>query len=156
MSSILRSQLLNSLPAEWPRDSFPEIQRLVESDGRKVVVLDDDPTGTQTVHDVPVLTEWSVGTLTAELSNELPCFYLLTNSRAMPLPEAQALNTLIGQRLAQAAREANRGVVVVSRSDSTFARPLSGRGRCAGGSAGWPIRCDAAHSLVYSWRPPHD
>ena len=25
----------------------------------KVVVLDDDPTGTQTAHDVPVLTSWS-------------------------------------------------------------------------------------------------
>ena len=120
MPQILRSQLLSTLPAEWLGDVFSEIQHLVREDGRKVVVLDDDPTGTQTVHDVPVLTEWSVETLKAELGNDLPCFYLLTNSRAMPLPEAQALNALIGQRLTQAAREVKRDFVVVSRSDSTL------------------------------------
>ena len=28
--------------------------------GRRLVVLDDDPTGTQTIADIPVLTSWSV------------------------------------------------------------------------------------------------
>ena len=48
----------------------------------KIVVLDDDPTGTQTVHGVPVLTEWSIPSLVAELTAPGPCFYILTNSRA--------------------------------------------------------------------------
>jgi len=120
MPQILRSQLLNTLPAEWPRDVFPEIQHRVQTDGRKVVVLDDDPTGTQTVHDVPVLTEWTLEILKAELSNDLACFYVLTNSRALPLREAEVLNTLIGERLMQAAREMHCELVVVSRSDSTL------------------------------------
>lgn len=120
MAAILKSQLFDTLPAEWPQDVSTEIQRLVRADGRKVVVLDDDPTGTQTVHDIPVLTEWGVEALTAELRNDLPCFYLLTNSRAMPLPEAQALNAQIGRNLLEAARAAQRDFVVVSRSDSTL------------------------------------
>jgi uncharacterized protein YgbK (DUF1537 family) len=53
----------------------------------KIVVLDDDPTGTQTVHSVPVLTEWSVPLLVAELTAPGSCFYILTNSRAFPAPE---------------------------------------------------------------------
>jgi hypothetical protein len=32
----------------------------------KVFVLDDDPTGTQTVHGVPVLAAWDVETLVRE------------------------------------------------------------------------------------------
>lgn len=34
---------------------------------RMLVVLDDDPTGTQTVHSVPVLAEWSVDILIKEV-----------------------------------------------------------------------------------------
>jgi uncharacterized protein YgbK (DUF1537 family) len=52
-----------------------------------MVVLDDDPTGTQTVHGVAVLTEWSVGSLQAELEARPPCFFVLTNSRALHTEE---------------------------------------------------------------------
>ena len=53
---VLRSDLLSPLPAEWSVDLFPTIRERISSSGAKVVVLDDDPTGTQTVHDVTVLT----------------------------------------------------------------------------------------------------
>ena len=115
-----KSALLGSLPPEWPEDLLPAIQRQVKAQGRKVIVLDDDPTGTQTVHGVPVLTEWPVDALRAELENDLPAVYLLTNSRSLPLPEAQALNREIGRNLSEAARSAGRGIAVVSRSDSTL------------------------------------
>ncbi len=120
MPRILKSDLFATLPPEWPTDPLLHIQELVKADGRKVVVLDDDPTGTQTVYGVPVLTEWGVDALVAELSNDLPCFYILTNSRAMPLSAAQAINTSIGQNLAQAMRIAKRDVALMSRSDSTL------------------------------------
>ena len=55
----------------------------------KTIVLDDDPTGTQTVYDLPVLTEWTVATLQAEFARGTPIFYILTNSRSLPLPAAQ-------------------------------------------------------------------
>lgn len=118
--SMLKTALFAALPPEWPDDPLPAIQAAVRASGEKVVVLDDDPTGTQTVHGVPVLTEWSVATLRAELADALPAVYLLTNSRSLPANKAQALNGEIGHNLLAAAREVDRRFVVVSRSDSTL------------------------------------
>ncbi|MCZ7542989.1 MAG: hypothetical protein M5R40_05365 [Anaerolineae bacterium] len=89
---MLKQDALERLPPEWPDNLLPEVQRRVRATGQKVVVLDDDPTGTQTVHDIPVLTEWPVDALRAELESAHPAFYLLTNSRSLTLPAAQALN----------------------------------------------------------------
>ena len=97
-----------------------EIRQQVKESGCKVVVLDDDPTGTQTVHNVPVLTDWSVETLQSELVNDLSAFYILTNSRSFNLEVAQTINTEIGNNLVAAGRRTNRQYVVVSRSDSTL------------------------------------
>jgi len=112
--------LLTQLPPEWPDDLLPEIQKQLKAARRKVVVLDDDPTGTQTVHDIPVLTGWSVEVLGKELQNDLPAFYLLTNSRSLPLAQAQALNQKIGRNLLEAGRQTGCDFAVVSRSDSTL------------------------------------
>jgi uncharacterized protein YgbK (DUF1537 family) len=115
-----KDRLLGSLPPEWPQDLRPAIHEQIKSDDRKVVVLDDDPTGTQTIHGLPVLTEWSLEMLAQELQNDLPAFYLLTNTRSLPLPDAQKLNTEIGCNLSSAAARARREVAVISRSDSTL------------------------------------
>jgi uncharacterized protein YgbK (DUF1537 family) len=113
-------EMLESLPPEWPTDLLAEIRKLVHESRRKVVVLDDDPTGTQTVYDIPVLTEWSVETLCTELESELPAFYILTNSRSLSHAEAAALNATIGHNLLEAGRRLGQDFVVVSRSDSTL------------------------------------
>jgi uncharacterized protein YgbK (DUF1537 family) len=117
---IPKDQLVNSLPPEWPQDLRPTIQKQIKADGRKVVVLDDDPTGTQTVHGLPVLTEWSVEMLAAELRNDLPAFFILTNSRSLPLPDAQKRNAEIGCNLSAAAAQTRRRIAIISRSDSTL------------------------------------
>lgn len=92
----------------------------MRADGRKVVVLDDDPTGTQTVADIPVLTTWTVAALSRELSSAGPAFYILTNTRGLPEAEAVALTREIGQNLVSAGRNTGRDFVVVSRGDSTL------------------------------------
>ncbi|MCP4198717.1 MAG: hypothetical protein GY762_16345 [Proteobacteria bacterium] len=120
MPAVAKSDLFASLPPEWPDSLLPEIQARVRCSGHKVVVLDDDPTGAQTVHDVPVLTHWPVQALAAELANDLSCFYLLTNSRSLPLPAAQTLNAEIARNLAKASEQSGRDYVIVSRSDSTL------------------------------------
>ena len=117
---IHKSTLLSSLPPEWPDDLRATIRGQVEASGRTIVVLDDDPTGTQTVYDLPVLTGWGVDVLAAELAEKPACFYILTNSRALPGPEAAALGRTIGRNLAAASAQTGREVVVVSRSDSTL------------------------------------
>lgn len=58
LESLRKDALLHSLPQEWPQDHVIDIQKLKESNSKILVVLDDDPTGTQTVHDIEVLTEW--------------------------------------------------------------------------------------------------
>ena len=117
---LSRDRLLNRLPPEWPQDLRPAIEKQIKTDGRKVVVLDDDPTGTQTVHGLPVLTDWSVEMIVAELQNDLPAFYILTNSRSLPLPDAQKLNAEIGCNLSAAATQVQRNFAVISRGDSTL------------------------------------
>jgi uncharacterized protein YgbK (DUF1537 family) len=117
---IDKNRLLETLPPEWPVDLLPAIREQVESHGPKVVVLDDDPTGTQTVHGVPVLMEWTLEVLRDELRDGSSAFYVLTNSRSLPLPQARALNAEIGRNLVAAGHQANRSFVVISRSDSTL------------------------------------
>jgi len=112
--------LLRNLPDPWPADLRPQILEAIRTSGRKVVVLDDDPTGTQTVHGIPVLTQWSPETLKAELANRFQAFFILTNSRSFPLDVARRMNREIGRNLVRAAHEEGCQFVVVSRSDSTL------------------------------------
>jgi uncharacterized protein YgbK (DUF1537 family) len=101
-------------------DALRKIRERVVASGRRVIVLDDDPTGTQTVHDVPVLTAWSYSELRWALEQPNPVVYVLTNSRSLDEPDAAALNKRIGRRLRRAASDSDTRFVVVSRSDSTL------------------------------------
>ena len=118
--AILLKERLAALPTEWSDDLLPEIAGQVATSDRRIVVLDDDPTGTQTVHGIPVLTHWSVPALRAELEGPAAVFYLLTNSRSLTEPAAVALGREIGRNLAAAAKQAGVAIEVISRSDSTL------------------------------------
>lgn len=129
-------ETLDSLPPEWPHDPLPEIKAAIEASTSKIVVLDDDPTGTQTVANIPVLTDWSVERLSEELSNDLPVFYVLTNSRSMPPSEAEALNSEIGRNLSEAASRVGKEIIVASRSDSTLRGHFPGEVQAIADSVG--------------------
>jgi uncharacterized protein YgbK (DUF1537 family) len=133
---IDRDALLASLPLEWPADLMPEIGRLVRELGRKVVSLDDDPTGTQTVAGVDVLTEWPVDALAGALGEDAPAFFVLTNSRSLPADAAERLAREIGANLRQASAQSGRDFVVVSRSDSTLRGHYPGEVSALTGSLG--------------------
>lgn len=47
-----------------------------------LVVLDDDPTGTQTVHDITVLTTFEKEVLLDQFKTKESGFFILTNTRA--------------------------------------------------------------------------
>ena len=117
---IRQEDLFGQLPEEWGEELLPAIQAKVRAAGRKVVVLDDDPTGTQTVHGVPVLTDWPVEQLAEELGGPAPAVYLLTNSRSLPPPKAEELNVSVGEALRLAQARSGKDFAVVSRSDSTL------------------------------------
>jgi uncharacterized protein YgbK (DUF1537 family) len=117
---VQKCELLEGLPAPWPEDLLPRIQDAVTRSGCKVVVLDDDPTGTQTVHGIPVLTHWAVDALSRELQSEQPAVYILTNSRSLPPLQAQRIAAEIACNLETAGRRTKRRFAVVSRGDSTL------------------------------------
>ena len=110
-----------SLPSPIDDPSLEErVQAAVADSGRKIVALDDDPTGVQTVHGVAVLARWAPEALAAELRNVAPLFFILTNSRALPEARAAALNREIARNLLDASRDTGVPFVVASRSDSTL------------------------------------
>ena len=111
---------LDGLPPDFPDDPMPAIRAAVADSGRKLVALDDDPTGVQTVHDTAVLANPSVADLAAELCDPRPVCFVLTNSRALPAAAAVALNRQIGADLVAAARQTGVGLAVASRGDSTL------------------------------------
>ncbi len=117
---ITRPQLLTTLPPVWPEDLYALIRAAVGESTTKLVVLDDDPTGTQTIDGLPVLTRWSVPVLTAELNANGPGFFILTNSRSLSSDAAAALSREIGTNLRRASALADAPVEIISRSDSTL------------------------------------
>ena len=91
----------------------------------KIVVLDDDPTGSQTVHSCLLLTRWDVATLKEGLLDASPLFFVLTNTRGMDASRAADVTREVCVNLKQALQElATEGrtinPIMVSRSDSTL------------------------------------
>lgn len=85
-----------------------------------LVVLDDDPTGTQTCHDINVLAVWDHDTLLEEFASGSRGFFILTNSRALPTLEARKLIASICGAVKEAARASRREFEIVLRGDSTL------------------------------------
>ncbi|WP_281989557.1 four-carbon acid sugar kinase family protein [Aquimarina aggregata] len=84
-----------------------------------IVILDDDPTGTQTMNNVPVVTTWAENILEKELLKS-PVFFILTNSRSLTTEKANELSLQIGESLQRLATKHNKKLLVISRGDSTL------------------------------------
>ena len=84
----------------------------------RMVVFDDDPTGIQTVHSCLLVTDWSDDNIRTAMQDEVPFFYVLTNTRALT-PEA-ARNTLTTalEAVIRVNQEFGYRLICVSRSDS--------------------------------------
>lgn len=85
----------------------------------QVIVLDDDPTGVQTVHDIPVVTDWEEDTLT-DAMDENRMFFVLTNSRSFSAEKTAAAHREIAENASRAAGKAGKTLTVISRGDSTL------------------------------------
>lgn len=120
MNEINLSDFLGSLHAEFPEDLFPKIQKIVSENPQKVVIIDDDPTGSQNIRNIPVLTIWTTEALEQELKNDLPAFFILTNSRGLSAEKAVEINHQIGKNIRQAALKCDKRISLISRSDSTL------------------------------------
>lgn len=114
------ADLLSRLPAENREELLPAIRKEFFASAKTLVVLDDDPTGTQTCYDVVVLTDWNVSLLVQELKKKPSIIFILTNSRSVSAEKAIAMAREIGKNLIAATNESGREIVVISRSDSTL------------------------------------
>lgn len=132
-----REHTLAQLPPESTTNAQDQISHILSTTPlNRLVILDDDPTGTQTCHNIPVLTTWDTATLIAEFQRNPPPpgFFILTNSRAHPPLSATPLIQTICENVAQAAAATNQTVNIVLRSDSTL------RGH-------FPLEIDVAESV---------
>jgi uncharacterized protein YgbK (DUF1537 family) len=87
----------------------------------KIIVLDDDPTGSQTVHSCLLLTQWDIPTLVTALQDAVDIFFVLTNTRALTPAAAAARTTEVCRNLREAIAIAQiQNFLLVSRSDSTL------------------------------------
>lgn len=116
---------MNVVEADLLRQYPPEVAIAAETVAasvararRTLIVLDDDPTGTQSVADLPVLTRWEVEDLRWALSQEAPAVYVLTNTRSLDPAAAEVRNREVVTNALAAADGAP--LAFVSRSDSTL------------------------------------
>jgi len=88
--------------------------------GRRIAVLDDDPTGSQAVHDVNDETRFAAEEYAAGLREPGSTCFILTNTRSLPEDTAVTLTSGIGRDLYALADRLGTPMDVVSRSDSTL------------------------------------
>ncbi|MCH4172282.1 MAG: hydroxyacid dehydrogenase [Lactobacillus sp.] len=120
MGAIAKDDLLNSLPQEDTAGADKLLQTALKDFNKKIIVLDDDPTGTQTVFGISVYTTWDVAALRQAFDESQQMFYILTNSRSLTRVDTIALHKTIAQNIAQVSQEKATDFIIVSRSDSTL------------------------------------
>ena len=90
----------------------------MEAAETRIVIIDDDPTGCQTVRDVPVFMVWDETSIREALVR-YEAFFILTNTRAMTAGEARKVSREVAENLKQANGGRYR-LVIMSRGDSTL------------------------------------
>ena len=86
----------------------------------KIIVLDDDPTGTQTVKDLPVYTKWTEEWIEDGFLQSNNMFYILTNSRALNEQETISLHQEVSANIQKVANKLDIPYLIISRGDSTL------------------------------------
>ena len=97
-----------------------EFNKNLDTFNYKIIVLDDDPTGTQTVKDLPVYTEWSEELIEDGFKQSNNMFYILTNSRALNEEETTILHKEISSNIEKVSQRLNHPYLIISRGDSTL------------------------------------
>ena len=96
------------------------LEQEIKKNNKKIVVLDDDPTGVQTVHDISVYTNWDKETIRQGFEEENNLFYILTNSRGFTAEQTIKAHNEISSVVDEVAKETGREYIFISRSDSTL------------------------------------
>lgn len=116
----LKVDVLKQYPAVDEAAVDRVLNQLIAENDKKIVVLDDDPTGVQTVHDISVYTNWKPETLKEAFAEENNLFYIMTNSRGMTQDETTAAHHEIAAAVDAASKASGKDYLYISRSDSTL------------------------------------
>ncbi len=92
----------------------------IRKNKKKIVVLDDDPTGVQTVHDISVYTNWTKDSVRKGFDEENNLFYIMTNSRGFTAEETTKAHLEIAAVVDEVSKETGKEYIFISRSDSTL------------------------------------
>lgn len=113
-----------SIVHSFPAPDQARIDRLLAAElarhGKKIVVLDDDPTGVQTVHSISVYTQWDEPTLEEAFAEENRLFFILTNSRGLVSEQTVQVHRQVAAGLLAVSARTATDFILVSRSDSTL------------------------------------
>lgn len=112
--------VLQGLPPVDEAAVDQQLAKALSAFQRKIVVLDDDPTGVQTVHGISVYTDWSPETFADGFAAPESMFFILTNSRAMTRSQTRRAHQQMAEGLTAAADAQGKDYVLISRSDSTM------------------------------------
>ena len=97
-----KEDILKKLPESQFKGIFPRLEAFIRESDRCIIVLDDDPTGCQTMYGIPVLFHWDLNILEREMQQGTPLFFLMTNSRSMTEDKAVVLYQEIGKLIREA------------------------------------------------------
>lgn len=120
LSGATLEELLSDAPAAAGLEASTVKQFRDQHDSKRLIVLDDDPTGTQSVADLPVLTSWQVDDFLWAFDTGAPAVYVLTNSRSLDEDAARAVNEEVSSNALTSAKNRGIDLAFVSRSDSTL------------------------------------
>ncbi|MFT4211929.1 MAG: four-carbon acid sugar kinase family protein [Microbacterium sp.] len=96
------------------------IRRARRRSGGRTVVLDDDPTGSQSVHDVEIVTALDPAVYASALGRADGATFVLTNTRGMQRADAVELTATVARDLLRISEREGFELDMVSRSDSTL------------------------------------
>lgn len=117
---VLSTDILSSYPAVDEQAVDLLLNAEIAANQKKIIVLDDDPTGVQTVHDISVYTNWEADSIRQGFAEENNLFYILTNSRGFTQEQTTKAHHDIAQVVDQISRETGKEYIYISRSDSTL------------------------------------
>jgi len=103
---ILSKSILRAFPesVDYSDSLWPAIREAKSINPKRIIVLDDDPTGCQSVYDIDILLDYSVETIANQLEKDNLPFYILTNTRSLSEFEAIQVTFNVLENL-QAARQ---------------------------------------------------
>ena len=109
---------LPTIPSEEDVDDL--LREELKNFNRKIVVLDDDPTGTQTINNTYVFTHWRLQDIEEGFSDSRNIFYVLTNSRSFTKKHTIEVHRKIVENVKEIAKKQHKDYVLISRGDSTL------------------------------------